>query len=92
MKKGNFYLEEDEKLKCIESIIVYDKIYSDIDNLQIKLSEIEEYKENLEKEIQLLNTKIAEIKNGEADLMKSLIQKYGQFKINFETFECEPII
>jgi uncharacterized protein (UPF0305 family) len=92
MKKENFYLDEAEKEKCIESIVEYDNVWNTIDKIQMKLCEVEEYKENLVEEIRLLTDKIEKIKKEEAYLMKSLIEKYGQFKINFETFECEPII
>jgi hypothetical protein len=82
---------EPKEIQVIESYVkIYNEIYDKIIRLESALNQVSKKKEALSKEIQKLNEDLTDIRRKESEFTESMIKKYGEFKIDLETFEIEP--
>jgi predicted RNase H-like nuclease (RuvC/YqgF family) len=88
MTPTNFKLENDDLQKLKDYVEQYAAMWNIIENLSNRLERILEEKDSLTSEIIKMNTKIENLRDSENLFNEYLKDKYGEFKINFETFEC----
>jgi hypothetical protein len=84
----NFKLEDNDLQKLKSYVEQYAVMWNIIENLSNRLERILGEKDSLTSEIIKMNTKIEELRDSENLFNDYLKDKYGEFEINFETFEC----
>ena len=78
------------EIRVVESFIsLYNQIYQKILVLEENLKVIEEKREDLTESLNNLNDDLTDLRKKEHDFTQSLTTKYGEFKLDLETFEIE---
>ena len=80
-------LTNEELESLVDLIKRFQKLGNELDLCGARLNEIEKERESLNKRVEDLNEKAKLIRKEETDLTDSLINKYGPFKLDMETFE-----
>ncbi len=86
--KKKFKLEELEITTLKNYIEEYSTMWTIIENLSSRLERVESERQSLLDDMQKLDSDIKKIKEKELQFTNILINKYGEFEIDFETFEC----
>jgi hypothetical protein len=80
----------DEELKSLyELVLQYGQLNESLSQYETQLEVIETQKANLLEEVKLLSERAKELRQEEEKMTQSLIEKYGEFKLNMETMEIE---
>jgi hypothetical protein len=80
----------DEELKSLyELVLQYGQLNESLSQCEIQLEVIETQRATLMEEVKLLNERANELRQEEEKMTQSLIEKYGEFKLNMETMEIE---
>jgi hypothetical protein len=82
-------LNEEEKRAIQAFISNYNDLFKKIITLEKKLEIISIQKEEVQKTMESINDEISIIRSKEKDYNDYLVNKYGPFKLNVETFEIE---
>jgi predicted nucleic acid-binding Zn-ribbon protein len=79
------------EIQTLQSFISkYANFSSDLDKFQKGLEELDIQKQDLMEGIKNLSKQLDKVREDENEYTKELIEKYGQFNLNLETFEIEP--
>lgn len=80
-------LEDNEIEELKNFISSYHNLNTDLDALTEKIDEIEKIKTKLLEEIKVLTESVNSIREKEKEFNTKMIQKYGEFHLDLETFE-----
>lgn len=80
-----------EELQELNSIVKnFHSVDYNLSLLEKRIKEIEDEKEEISKKIKKLEEKAHSVRATEKEFTDKLVNKYGPFKLNLETFEIEP--
>jgi hypothetical protein len=83
-------ITNEELLILLSLIRTYSKASDDLESYSMRLEEIEREKTKLLDEVKKLSETIQQVRIQEDQITQALVEKYGPFKLNMETFEIEP--
>lgn len=80
----------EEKESLLSLVKRFSGFSTDLDVCANRLEEIETERESLLKTVTQLQTDVESIREEETRFTDMLTTKYGEFRLNMETFEIEP--
>jgi len=80
----------EEKESLLSLVKRFSGFSNDLDTCANRLEEIETERESLLKTVTQLQTDVEYIREEETRFTDMLTTKYGEFRLNMETFEIEP--
>lgn len=87
MAKEKLTPTEIETLKSFMS--KYERFAEDLEKFQTGLEDLDRQKQDLMEGIKSLSKQLDKVREDEANYTKDLIEKYGEFNLDLETFEIE---
>jgi regulator of replication initiation timing len=85
------YLDSIESKTIKAFIESYSDLFKRITELEMKLNSLDKTREDLKSKIEEINEEVSDIRVKEMKFTKSLKEKYGDFKLDMETFEIQKI-
>jgi len=80
----------DQELAMVLILVrAYAKANEDLEAYSTRLDQIEKEKEELHRKLRELGSSVDELRLQEKQITENLVNKYGAFKLNMETFELE---
>jgi predicted nucleic acid-binding Zn-ribbon protein len=83
-------LTNEELAMVLILVKAYSKANEELEGYSNRLEEIEKEKEDLHNKLRELGSSVEELRLQEKQITETLVEKYGPFKLNMETFELEP--
>lgn len=80
----------EELQKLTDLMKRFHSIDTELASLETRVNEIDSEKKVIHAKIKLLEDQANSARSDESDFMDELFNKYGEFRINMETFEIEP--
>ena len=88
MESNKLTAEETSAIKAF--IGNYNELFKRISEMEIELNFISSRRDTLMKKMNEVHSEITSIRLKEKEYNDYLVSKYGQFKLNIETFDIEP--
>ena len=83
-------LTENEQLVVRSFISGYQDLFEKIMKIEKKLESLDVVRKGVESDLIAANEEITQFRLKEVQYTQKLKEKYGEFKLNMETFEIEP--
>ena len=83
-------LTNEEFAMVLILVKAYAKANEELETYSNRLEDIEKEKDNLHRKLRELGSSVEDLRIQEKQITENLINKYGPFKLNMETFELEP--